>query len=537
MRANEKSRAEISRRLSPQWRLYDQTIAALSDDDLLDLDHLHKIVFSTQPALWQRPFPNASRDLAIGNIPLLSQLSTSEGNDLDRKRDLMAETYRPFTKNEVASIRLTLRQDFKPEPEDFSGYPMGELIATSQAGDKLAHAYANPPPAYPERRAQTPDTTPKDLLRKTDWMARVTEDKDIWARDVAQSMADFEKIRSKSHPAKAVAQWMIEVARASDCNLICPVFDRANWLNAFILPLDSRQSALNAFGGMLRLQWTINAGWIQFQSKHWQFDRQRTIPADVLFWIKDRLLMDDYSFDALADCSLKLSDRQMSSPLMSQFLRDSFWTVQDRTDRGAKLLRFWGSTPKAMKDVLLAGQSVRFGDLTPEQKSHLTEFVYRQEDRNYEVRIFSVGNDNLEEKDLSWLRANWPGFEKSRDYQSDAEPTQNLPNGIPNSALVTIHASEGKALMVSNASGWTMGMSEQMAVTGGYYKPDSEFQAIPAKESRMYFGVSTSPESGYGYQINRIQHPKDAKPKPYSEFPEEIRNRLEKAYRARRGGG
>jgi hypothetical protein len=143
----------------------------------------------------------------------------------------------------------------------------------------------------------------------------------------------------------------------------------------------------------------------------------------------------------------------------------------------------------------------------------------------------------LENEDLAWLKQAWPGF-KPKGSNADYEPTAQLPSGIPADAMVGMRHSVGHALEVSNGIGWQMAMTEEGAIISGYYKNDNgdAFLVRPTAEQRYFFTVWLMPGLAKGTEMSVIEKAKGTA-KPYSELDAAIRDRMERAYKVRQGGG
>ncbi len=543
-RRNEARRAELARRLSPQWRLFDQIVANLSDDDMLALDGARKVVISSRPTAWQKATPGSLSALVHDVIENVAQSSAQLDNPdrNERERDFLLSAYQNFKPANVGALRLVLKQDFNVEPTFPRQYPMGQLALLGTDGALLGQSYVSARYADDRQTPQLPkveeDPALNVPLEETEWVrsAKAAEkDPAFWAEINAKSLAEFIKPGSKAHPAKGAASVMIEVAKAANVNLVSDVYDRPNWNRAAPIPLGTKSLAFRQLAASISSTWQCESGWLRFRSRYWQFARRNSIPCDSLRGMRDVLVKDNFSLDALAACTLKVTNRQFWSPFLGVLIGLTDWAVVDRSERPFYLLRFWGSTPESMKRNLLKGEMVRFGDLSREQQRNLSEFVFRQDEQRYDSRIGIGSSYGLDEEDVAWVKKNWPRLEESY-AMADDEPSQILPSGIPASALVGVHESTGNALVVSR-DGWSMKMSEQMAIISGYYSPDGRFQAIPTTESRMFFTVLPSPGWGYGLQMGAIRTPKDVKPMPYNDFPAEIKTRLDKALELRKSGG
>jgi hypothetical protein len=303
--------------------------------------------------------------------------------------------------------------------------------------------------------------------------------------------------------------------------------------------LNTPRGAFDSAARGLASKWVFKDGWVMMRSDNWEYSRAITVPAHEVFEIRDRLVADQGSFDAMSYAALRLTDRQTLDSLISAvFARIGRWQANDRDLRRFSLMRFWGSEPIEVRKRFLAGETFAFGSLPPDSRRFLTEFAYRQDDRPYEASINSYGKEaEIERTDVDWMKQNWPGYPTEYDID-DNEPTQLLPDGIPPSALVGVHASQGHALVVSNDKGWAMAMTEQMAIgSGSYPGPEGEnFLARPAVDLRMFFTIAFAPKLAFGIQFSSIRAVAGTEPKKYSELPADIKTRLEAGAVARHGG-
>jgi hypothetical protein len=549
--ANEAKRATLARRLSPVWRLHDVLIANLTDEDFLDLDRSSKLVFSYAPTGWQRPLPPAARAAAeamVNQVAVESANRDRQPTSYERQRDLLVESYKTFRAIDVATVRVVIKRDYLIDPGEYRFSPEVTIVLLDKTGAKLSSKLVS------ERSDPTPlpapkvdQNRPKDVLDEpimaTEELtaANASIDGRGYTLDECVALrAEFLKVGSKATPLTAEAKDLVEFAKAAHFNFVSDIFDRGEWLAGMPIPMSTPRAALDQLKKRLHWNWEFKDSWVKARAENWEFWRAITIRPSDIFAIRDKMVSEKGSFDATAEVALKISDRQTRDALFAALLpRSGGWQLGEWDLKPLYLARFWGVEPLEVRRRLLAGESLTFGSLPASARQYLSDFVFRHDQRDYETSIYGYGKEaEIEKPDVDWMKQSWPDYPSSPKIEADYEPTQRLPDGVPMETLVSVHGSQGHALIVSNTRGWSMAMTEQMAITSGYYQTDSlrDYLVRPAVDDRMFFTLRFGENAAIGLELSSISAVPGTAPKNYTELPDDIQTRLLTGYKARHGG-
>lgn len=542
----------LGRRISPAWRMADAVVASLTAADFAELDRTSRLVFSYSPTLWQHGLPNSAKqyvDALLRAVALESEVDRNTGAySFQRLQDFGYEPMRKFSPDEVATVRVTLSADRVREPS-FDARAGVRVAIIAKSGELLSDRSLSiseyggglkEPPKGPAVK----DEFDAPLVPTEELSALVANPKNYrFLRPEQDALAEFLKLGSKVLPISGAARILIAAAKAGHVPLVADAYDPRGYPGVFWRTATLRQ-AFDGFASRMKEDWSRNGAWVEFRTKDWEWARNATIPASTLFALRDIVgAKGAKPMDTATAVASLISDHQVSGWYLNYLLyrptsRDIAMLLYGDDTRYA--LRFLGSLSSADRKSLEGGRSMRYGSLSPGQRDLLAAFVYRMNDRDFKQDVYfrAGGPDGLEKGDVDWIRANWTAFGHQPQRGYDSEPSQQYPNGLPADVTISVRTSTTGALLLGTQAGMSMVMTEAHFLQSGYYGSDNgDLRVQAATQDRIFLTVDASPLATKGLEFGLISAILGSGAVAVGQLPDEVKNRLKKAYDSQKKGG
>jgi hypothetical protein len=493
---------------NPIATLTRKVAAQMSPADLRFLRDHERIVFSTLPTAWQRPFPE-------GVESQIAKAITQASAQNEDRRALNFETLRTFTPDDVKTVRVQISAKRSGAERSLSCEP--RLVMTAQDGSVLAEAsdydYVYPP--APPAQADVPND--ERLTRQIDQNSAIAPFRDDPKKMldlVGSTLASASKPDSKEDLLHLFGVKLTAIAEAADVALIGDCYDA--YVLSNYLPLSKRTAkenldmlaARNLFG------WNLSGDWIQLRSPIWQLRRFETVPREVLRKFKDGESFATVSLSTLIDVSTALNDAQAWSPIWV-FACPAWWQNLFASGlRPVYVLRAVAQMSAIQRTEFIRGRPFYGRELPPTAAPFLNEAVYRTKwDNGF---VGSMDSPTAEPAEREYVNREWNGLVLNADgtYSrsdtpkwKDCEITQLLPEGSTAGVLLSCKAIEVSGVIARLNNGYQKVMRvsrlaeserapDPLGLNPNFFKPctiESVFftMRLPSSEARGLY-VETS---------------------------------------------
>lgn len=542
----------LGRRISPAWRLADAVVASLTAADFAELDRTSRLVYSYSPTLWQHALPNTAKQYIDDLIRAVAQDAEvdrkTEAYSFQRVMDFGYEATRKFSPEEVATVRVTLTAD-RPREPSFDAQAGVRVAIIAKSGELLSDR----PLSISEYGGGVKEG-PKGSPAKDEFDAPLAQTEELaglvanpknyrFLKPEQDALAEFSEPGSKVLPISGAARILIAAAKAGHVPLVADAYDPRGYAGAF-WRMGTLRQAFDGFASRMKEDWSRNGAWVEFRTKDWEWVRSATIPAATLFALRDIVgAKGAKSMDTAIAVAPLISDHQVSGWYLNYLLyrptsRDMASLLYGDNTRYA--LRFLASLPSAERKSLEGGRTMRYGSLSPSQRDLIAAFVYRMNEGDFrqDVDFRAGGPDGLERGDVDWIRTNWTAFGHQPQQGYDAEPSQQYPNGIPADGVISVRKSSTGAVLLGTQAGMSMAMTETHFLQSGYYGSDNaDLRVQMATQDRVFLTVDASPLPMKAIEFGLISANPDGQPVTIGQLPDEVKNRLKRAYESQKKGG
>ncbi len=493
---------------NPIATLTRKVVAEMSPTDLRFVRDHERIVFSTLPTAWQRPFPEGVESQIAKAVTQASQQS-------EDRRALSFERLRTFTPDDVKTVRVEISA--KRSGADRSLNCERRFVLTAQDGSVLAESsdydYVSAPASPPQADVPNDDRLTKQIDQSA-FIAPFRDDPKKMLELVGSTAASASKPDSKEDLLHLFGEKLTAIAEAADVALIADCYDAYVISNYYPLSKRTAKENLDLVGGRNLFRWNLSGDWIQLRSPIWQLRRYETVPREVLRKFNDGESFATVSLGTLIDVSTALNDAQVWSPIWV-FVCPSWW--QNLFGSGLRpvyVLRAVAQMSAIQRTEFIRGRPFYGRELPPTAAPFLNEVVYRTKWGNGFVG--SMDSPVAEPAEKEYVNREWNGLVPNADgtYSSsdipkwkDFEITQLLPEGSTAGVLLSCKAIEVPGVIARLNTGYqkvmrvsSLANSERshdpLGLNPNFFKPctiESVFftMRLPSSEARG-FNVETS---------------------------------------------
>lgn len=532
----EAEKAVLSRKVSATWHLADEFVAGLTRQQLLQFDEDGKITAAYRQGRLQLPLtPGVLQaiDALIRTLPTV-EFDTSIKEEWHRAEILRTSWLSKLKPENVANVVMVVNPFMPIEPDSSPELLRVQISMRHTNGNSIGTDYVSKrlwqEPATPKEKPHQPD--------ELDQPVEMTEGlKDALINKFAPKspLEMFRRNDSPEHPAKWKAHALVELAKAAKFDLISDCYDTPRWVAVGSFAVTPARRALKEFTMEDGADWTFQHGWVSIRSKYWQLSRVTTYSFENLKRIRDLLRLNPLSLDSYAEAISLGTTRQLRGTIAKYLFRWSPLKLEpDRNPTTLHALRLWGSLTPNTRKRLLAGETLRYGSLSPAQQNAVRLFIIHTEDRPWTMAVDFMEGYPPEQEEVEWIKKNWKAT--IEQYRPMFDATEYLPQGISPDTEIGFRKSSIPAVVASNTNGWSMSMSELSAIVSGYLRPEGTETLIVQTLQDLYTVSVWTPEKLFGRQIV-ITQPGRGEPKPFGQLPEEVKKRVRDAVKKRNGGG